>query len=408
MALRDSALTLVATIIGSGLVVFVATTAYNVFNQPNIVLYANWFWVHEHHKDSPPRISSYEIIARNVGATQATNLTLSIFFVGNFTQAQPVLYDENVTLQKVFRYHQPSAVIAYMKKLARGATIIIDVNAPTNSHIHNATAGDSLYVSAAYDQGSNKLSILNNTQINLRIFPNFSRGQNQTPIDSSVLALASIVAAITFALAFVDWIRRQRDPEKQKVFKLDLFLILPITIIGTIVILVVFDELVRNSIVPSLFIPPSDVRSVPLSDKIIFEDGRTAMQSTVFGLAIVLTIIIFMARSLIAYLIAELIIRVREKEGFNEIIKGGGRIRYTSRIVHPYRKRLFCLSMLLVGIPIESIIRLFFYNSVAYFSSFYLFLIFLFIDIIRMSVLMLLVTKNIHASFEITYSESRS
>ena len=96
MGWRDSAFTLVTTVIGSGLVVFVATSAYNIINQPYISLILKSVFVNGH----VPRISYYELIAKNTGATQATNLTLSMFFVGNLTHAEAVLYDQNVTLKK--------------------------------------------------------------------------------------------------------------------------------------------------------------------------------------------------------------------------------------------------------------------------------------------------------------------
>jgi hypothetical protein len=45
---------------------------------------------------------------------------------------------------------------------------------------------------------------------------------------------------------------------------------------------------------------------------------------------------------------------------------------------------LFGYSALIVGLPIESILALFFYQSIAYLSSIYLFLIILVVDISRM------------------------
>jgi hypothetical protein len=104
----------------SCLVVFIGTTAYSIFNQPNIALVARWYYVHNDIGKNYPRIDYYEINVHNVGVAQAINVTLSMFFVGNITYARPVLYDENLTMRKESPHLQSSVAIAHIPKLARG------------------------------------------------------------------------------------------------------------------------------------------------------------------------------------------------------------------------------------------------------------------------------------------------
>ena len=50
-------------------------------------------------------------------------------------------------------------------------------------------------------------------------------------------------------------------------------MVLPITIIGSIVILIVFDEYIRTSTVSSVFLAPADILHFPLNHKYYSDDG---------------------------------------------------------------------------------------------------------------------------------------
>jgi hypothetical protein len=385
---KDSALSLVSTIIGSGLFVFVGTTLYSTINQPNIALTALSLIHPEDRGKDHPRIS-YEIFAKNVGVAEAKNLTLSMFFVGNITNAMPVLYDENLTLKKELRYHEPSLIIAHVPRLARDAMIVIDVS--TNK----SYLGDSYYVSATYDQGSNFLGRFNLKDIQSRIFPDIRSARTEIPIHSEVILTAAIVAIVFFGIAFADVIKRKSSKSRPKLI-LNIFFILPLSVIGSIIVLVVSEELLLSVMVPSIFIPPVDITtSISLYSKIYYPDGRTSVEYLAVLMAIIVTIAIVIARSVTAYLIVRLAIKISpSSQNTNSIMKKVVSLSQVSFRKHG-KIRLFGYSFLIVGIPFESILRLFVDNSVANISSLYLFMIMLVIDIIRMSILIIFTPRRV-------------
>jgi len=387
MGITDSTLTLISTLVGSGgLVIFIATSLLSNLNQPNISLTVNYNIPPADSVLDIPRISYYEIITKNVGLAQAKNLTLSMFFKANITKAVPVIYDQSVRMLEKgvdTNGNNISFAKAYLPMLSPNAQFVIDVW--TNGH-----NGDSYYVSATYDQGSSSIWHINSKDST--IFPNISAANSQPPIDSHILLIAATVSVISFALAFVHVLGRRLDPkEKGKIIR-KIFIVLPASIGGSAFMLIIFEELIRLSVVPSMFLPPLDITHSRLSDTIHNYNTYGHMsQFLALEYATALILIIFITRTIIAYIISwgvTKLVHPRQTtsidRAFSKLIDENTTVDFLKDFKTHGKLHLLGYSALIVGLPIESILALFFYQSIAYLSSIYLFLIILVVDISRM------------------------
>jgi hypothetical protein len=99
--LKDSGLQIISALIGSSLLVTAITTLASEINKPNLSLN-----VIPHYRTQPAgvnddKIDYYEIIAKNNGKRQATNVILSAYFNGSvsvhFSVAKQYLIQKNKT-----------------------------------------------------------------------------------------------------------------------------------------------------------------------------------------------------------------------------------------------------------------------------------------------------------------------
>jgi hypothetical protein len=182
----------------------------------------------------------------------------------------------------------------------------------------------------------------------------------------------------------------------KKEWFIDFFLPLPAIIVGAIFIFFLFEILPLRLIIPALIVTPIDV-TIPVSflQSVQSFDGRSFFQYELFTYAAALTVISFILRSVIAYHIARIIIR--RFNIMSSILEKNAYDKTYSAISKTYGlANLLPFSFLIMGLPIDLIVSLFFYQSFAELFSLdlaSLTLILLLVDILRMSVLTLLVPR---------------
>lgn len=194
MGLGDSTISLISTLVGSGgLIVLITTSIISYSSQPNVNLDLIPNFLPIGINSDNPRISHYEIIAKNNGLGQAKNLTLSMFFATKIKNVTPVIFDQKIVYikngtlnNKIYLQngtatnHKIGFASIYSQKLSPNAEMIVYVW-PDNGH-----SGDSFYVSAAYDQGTNRVWSINDNDVKGAGFPSIYRVNMEPPIDSSI------------------------------------------------------------------------------------------------------------------------------------------------------------------------------------------------------------------------------
>jgi YVTN family beta-propeller protein len=499
MGWKDSGLQIILSIIGSGLLLTVLTGLYSEYNKPNIYLLVTSHYIPasstKENYTGPPKVQYYEIVARNDGRTQATNVTLSMYFFSNVINSSAILHnvmvkpdtDLNKTITKQ-GVAEPSLVTERLPKLPRDAMIITYVWT-------DADADKPFYISASYDQGSTDLPSRNYfSQSNSYgssqsiLYPQIYAGRNTgIPFNIEIIIIASILSAISFAIALgmkrtkhsinkndrqkildfeneiskvenivaknvayngffssrtwdsilsnqvkrrlfdnpehyklvedfymelkkrnVEWSQKRIDFLKLKEYNencfylarnalnidwtkyyethnidwiLNHFFFLPFIIGSSVFILYIFEIFPLSLIFPSLIILPYDVTlPTELLLRITTIDGSmTFTQYELLIYSIIFCTFSFVVRSVVAFKISKIIINRFELLSIDE------------KRAYDY-DHLLKFSFLIMGLPIYSILYLFFYQSIPI-SLINLTMVSLVLDIIRMSVLILVIPK---------------
>ena len=142
----ESLVQIISAVIGSTLIVTALTSFSSVINNPNIFLQIQpqISEVSESNENvQPPPVSSYQIIARNDGRTQATNLTLSIFIRANIIHWTPILHSEEIEKNSTINYEKWSLLTVGLPRFTSGAVIILRLD------VKNATNVTPYFVSAS-------------------------------------------------------------------------------------------------------------------------------------------------------------------------------------------------------------------------------------------------------------------
>jgi hypothetical protein len=302
--------------------------------------------------------------------------------------------------------------------LSSNAEIIVRV-LPVSAH-----NGDSYYVSAASDQGSNRIWFVNKNDIVKNGFPNVYRVNREIPFYSNILLITGITSAISFSITF--FYRLSKDPKKRGKLLLKIVVIIPASVACSTILLISFEVLLRSEVVSSMFIPPLDITGTNSSTIIhSYNIQGYSIESAAVQNATALIVIILMARGAIAYITALFVIRrlypvhpfdypytenpsekrfainavkslVKEIEDPNDVI--GHLFESFKR----YGKiKLFIYCILIMGIPIASIILLFFYESIGYLSLNSFLIIIFIVDIVRMALLLTIIPKRVINTIEI-------
>jgi hypothetical protein len=377
--LRDSSLQIIAALIGSSLLVTIITTVYSEINQPNISLNVIPHYPNQPADIKKPEIDYYEIIAKNDGKRQATNMSLSAYFNGSISNPTPYFSGEVISEPTVKNVSGPqntqikgSLLRWEIPRLAPGAMMIFNVWT-------TATKYDPYYITATFDEGSATYPVFGSADIESGRFPNILAGREDAQTIQRLLILFVVLCAISFTIAIAhrrikEIIKNRREGRKWKKIEFDLFLAIPVTILSAILILYVCEEISQSLLLQSLIIPPLDATDGASIDTPVVYKGITYTQGNLLLSAGIFWGISFFARSLLSYFIAKIIIK---------------------RLYHKELPKQFLASasVCIMGVPLASSLILFFSKSTYSTSPVYLFSLFLALDVIRMLVLVLLIPK---------------
>jgi hypothetical protein len=385
--LKDSGLQIISALIGSSLLVTAITTLASEINKPNLSLN-----VIPHYRTQPAgvnddKIDYYEIIAKNNGKRQATNVILSAYFNGSVSEGTTFFSGETIPDPEKQDITAPQSTLASgqllrwnISRLPPDAMIIFNV--PTDK-INSATKFDPYYVTAIFDEGSKTYPVFGTADIESGRFPNILAGREEEQTTQRLLVTSIILCAIFFTIAIKykdikNIIDKRRKGRKWSEIKFDLFLALPITMLSSILIFYICEEIPLTALLHYLIIPPLDVTDGPSLDETVSYKTVDYRQGHLLLNAFIFWGISFFARSLLSYLIAKLLINKFHEE-FKE---------------KPINTRYLALSSIFImGAPLASTMMLFFSKSTYSISPVYLFFMFLVIDMIRMSVLVIVIPK---------------
>lgn len=409
--------TIITSLIGSSLLAFIGTSLYSTINQPNIFL--NIFF-NINSSSTTLLIDYYEVLAKNDGLADASNLTLSMFFVGNVLDAKPIIYSvkpdvihntdittyinspltNNSTLTNNTLYNNTlSLVTANIPKLAKNELFIIGVWLKANKE-------QSYYISASYDQGYNHQQYINKSDINSGLFPEVRIAHSFLSSDSRIILFASLAATFSFAVAIGLRFRLNVKDILQKY---------PIPILASVLILVIIEN--QALLIPILMEKPFLVFPSNLScklypsDDIRCKEGDVSLNTVIFNIQLVF-ILILIARSIFSFNFAKLTIICRfttpakffdhmlanmpfplTKDKSDKLTEGSELKNYKGI---GFDSKLFYWSFLIMGFPIELAIMTFFGQYlIFYLAPFILFVTILMIDITRMAILALYIPKKI-------------
>jgi hypothetical protein len=371
---KDSGLQIISAIIGSSLVVTALTALFSQINQPSIYLDVRpHLNLTSNNGTSPPKVQYYEVVVRNDGRSLASNMTVSTFVTGKIHDFNPILHGEQLVVQKNESRQGQSLVPVHIPRLAKDAVVVFRVT-PENSSIV-----DPYYVSATYDQGSVQYPNFNIRDVEQGRFPDILTGRGD--IYGQVLIISS---ALSFLFFFVAIIHRRIREIAERGLNSNLLWVIPAAILICIFLLFVCEELPRFLLRTSgILIPPVDVRFGLSYDTIV--PGTQYTQGTLIASAFIFCGISWLARWLIGYLLAKEIIM--KSQGSVTLL---GNLRPKPIVVAGENwmlrkivkgKKFLLYSLVLIGIPIESFIILFFGQSIYNFSASSIFISFLLVDI---------------------------
>jgi hypothetical protein len=415
--------TIITSLIGSSLLAFIGTSLYSTINQPNIFLNILF------NIDSTSRNASidyYEVLAKNDGLADASNLTLSMFFVGNVLDAKPIIYNlkpyvthtTNITTysnhpiatkstlinnsisgNNTLYDNTLSLVTATIKHLAKNELIIIGVWLKANKE-------QSYYISASYDHGYNHQQYINTKDINSGIFPDVRIAHSFISADFRIILFAGIAATFSFAVALVLRFRLNVTNTLQKY---------PIPILASILILVIIENqallipILKDK--PFLVFPSNLSCKLYPSDDMRCKEGDISLNTAIFNIQFLFILVLF-ARSIVSYFFVILTILSKSGVKFSELstnlwlYKRESEPRLRHYIGIRFSSKMLFWSFLIMGFPIEfSIMAFFGQYLIFYLSPFILFVIVLMIDISRMSFLAIYIPERFKKKTDAAYYE---
>jgi len=372
----ESLVQIISAVIGSTLIVTALASLGSVINNPDIYLHIQpqiTPKIENNPNVQPSPVNSYQIIARNDGRAQATNVTLSMFIRANITHWTPVLNSEDITKNSTKKYESWSVETIHLPRFTRGAIIILTVN------VTKANIITPYFLSADYDQGSNQFPNFLPADVQQGRFPDITAGRSD-PIQL-VIILSLIFSVLAFAVTVIGIGKlKEYVSVHLPIDKNNIVWFAPAVILSSVFLLYIFEEVPRSLLISSLIINrPADI-TTGLSI-ITNPEGSPYNQGTLLLGAFAFCGIAWFAMGFVGYLITKKIISKlfqshSDKNGLNQYIKS-------------WRFRWLCY--LVIGTPFYSFIMLFLPKSIEGYYSASLFMIFLLFEICRFLILTLMI-----------------
>ena len=316
-----------------------------------------------------------------------------MFFTGNISSPNKVLYTENVNLTTPRQYltsnqTEPTLLVAETNRMSPGATIVI-------SALIKSGQDEPYYVSASYDQGSaNKCSPGLPSLSKFHSFPKIC-DSGTIPFNSQDLIIATIISAISFIIALkykkihVNW-KKHYDRINQ-LTGVDILLALPVIIISSVFILYICEEIPLSVLLASTVLLASNIISDGISGLTYTSSGMYHLNDGI-AYSVIFVFISFVARSIIAFVIARVIINMFKSRPANGTTSNSGVLIKLDKY---QETKLFYLSFAIMGLPLWSIVKLFFNSVFMVLDPSSLFAIIILIEVIRMSVLVFLLLNRL-------------
>ena len=376
MGWRESGIQIISALIGSSLVLTSLSGLYSSFNQPNIYIGVQHQLLRSISGASDPRdfdprdppLQLYEIIARNDGRESAKDLRLSLFFYSNITDFKTVIFGEDMEVNNQFNDGIPSLLVVNTSRLSHNAIIVIRIWTHSEENVP-------YYISATYAQGSNYYSSYHfkGKPAEIATLPDVEAGhRDDVPEERRLLIILLILSAVSFAVALgykkIYHLTHSETPKGGALIytdslsnKRDISFGIAVIILSSLLIFFVFEELPLSLLASLDLVTPTDVIM-----------GETLRLSDIILSSIIFSVISFLLRGLIAYLVTKRLV---------------GTDQQTYGI-----RNLKAFSLLIMGWPLNSITVLFFNQSINVQLT-YLFLIMFGIEILRMSLLVIVVPR---------------
>ena len=379
--IRESSIPIISTLVGSGLLLTVLSGLYSEFSQPNIHLgITPHYAIETNYTESKPNINYYEILMRNDGKTPATNLTFSMYFFGEIKNYAVSFTDEKLqSLKEVKTGGEASLVVGEMARLAPGAMTIINASVNTNKY-------DPYYISATFDQGSTSFPAFIPPDIESGRFPNILSANEGGYVVQQLIIISSILCIVSFTIAVVykrikEKIRLKREGRIHQIKEFDLLVAIPIIIICSILLLYICEELPKYMLIPSVIPPPIDITEGASLDAAFKYSNVEYKQRDLLSGAGIFWVIVVIARIYLSYLIAKILIpKIYASDPRWQLNESSKNILKISSII-------------IMGVPIDLTISLYFVKVTYVISPTYLFSIFFLLDIFRMLLLILIIPR---------------
>ena len=252
----ESLVQIISAVIGSTLIVTALTSLSSVINNPDIYLNIQPHLsgeVDSGKHAQPSAVSSYQIIARNDGRAQATNLTLSMFIRADINHWTPILHSEEIEKTLTINYENWSLLAVHLPRFTSGAVTILRID------VKDATVVTPYFLAAAYDQGSNQFPNFLPADIQEGRFPDIMAGRSD-PIQL-VIIVSLILSALAFAITFIGIGKlREEIGSRVPINKENIIWFAPAIIISSVFLLYIFEEVPRTLLISSLILNrPADV-----------------------------------------------------------------------------------------------------------------------------------------------------
>jgi hypothetical protein len=337
---------------------------------------------------------------KNNNISLASNFRLSMFFSGNISSPSLVLYDENVTLivprenltfNQGLREFEPTLLVIETKRLASDTTIIVHT-------LIKSSPFEPYYISASYDQGSINEYYPGLASLSKFHFPTIIRSTHALSFNAVVLIIASILSIVSFVVSMrykrinINW--KKYYGYITKLTNVDILLAFPIVVLSSVLILYICEELPLSGLISSNVLkPPGDV-TLSRFDSIITDFSGKMHQNDRVAYSLVFVFLSFISRSIIAFLIVKIVINKLKATPDRRVNDNTNNSTVSINLDKHQENKLFDLSFAIMGLPLWSIITLFFSSRVFYFvnpSS--PFIIVVIIEVIRLSVLAFVIPR---------------
>jgi hypothetical protein len=406
---ESSLLSLISTLIGSGgIVVLIATTLLSNLYQPNIDLN-----VIKRYDTTTKSWSPFEVFIKNVGGAEAKNVTFSMFFRPHILLFKPMLYDQNIKYlitnfsvdNNHFKGHI-SFINGTIQNLSSNGLIILYIWT-------DAKAQSSYYISVAFGKGTTRMWALNGDDNGRYLFADLKKADVGSPANSNILLISSLISFISFTVVFIQiWVRKLNVDARRKFIR-KMFVILPVSIIVSAFIITFEHDMLTWY--QANYTSPVDITQNTKNSGYIFsyQSTHSIFQYEAINQATVFVLGIFAIRGTIGYVISRLVIKLVypkkprlkpfqfNSDIFSNAIKTFNEdyqydIEYFKSFKEFGKLKIFIYSFVILGLPFESVLNLFFIDSILSLVHTYInfYLILLLIDAIRMTFFLWYITRR--------------